>query len=213
MSFATPAVLRAEPLILVEEITHRVLNEYTEAIASIALASAGIADAEARAVLTSAARRLHEHAQAHRALQAPATSDFADLGDYLGGVCAALTCAQLRERGVRLTLILSEVRLAAGRCWRVGLIVAELINNAVRHGLRGGGGDIVVEVRIRDDEVHCRVSDDGGPTQDIAAGRGRRVAQGLAAELGGQVTWAFADSGATALLSFPVQSHPASPGL
>ena len=63
-----PAPLRLEPLILVQEISHRVVNEYTQAIAGIRLAAAGVASPEGRLALVAAATQLHVYAEAHRAL-------------------------------------------------------------------------------------------------------------------------------------------------
>ena len=60
---------RAPPLFLVEEITHRVLNEYTEAIASLTLAAAAAPDIRSQGALTSAAPRLRTQAEAHRAFR------------------------------------------------------------------------------------------------------------------------------------------------
>jgi NAD(P)H-dependent FMN reductase len=67
----SPASAPIEPLILVEEISHRVVNEYSQAIAIIRLAAAEVVSREAREALGSAATRLIHFAEAHRALQAP----------------------------------------------------------------------------------------------------------------------------------------------
>jgi two-component sensor histidine kinase len=198
-----PGVL-AEPLLMVEEISHRVANEYAGAIAAINLEKTRIADADARAVLRRTTDKLQAFAEAHRALQAPAAAGDMCLGDYLDRVCSALSEAWLRERGVKLILVEDAVMLANRRCWRVALIIAELVSNSVRHGLNGSGGMIVVEVRHAGNEVFCRVADNGGCTTDPAPSRGRRVVERLAGELRGEVSWRFGPNGVTASLVFPV---------
>ena len=200
----SPVSLRAEPLLLVEEITHRVINEYAQAIAGIRLAARKAASNEAQAALAAAASRLLSFAEAHRALQAPVLGGNVDLADTLHRLCATMSAARLQERGIRLTLSDVPVSLAAGRCWRVALIVSELITNSMRHGLRGGPGNIRVEVEVRDQTVICRVIDDGCGKAAVKPGRGFDVVMGLASEIGGGVGWCFAPDGARVELEFPV---------
>ncbi len=59
-----------EPLAIVAEITHRVLNEYTHAIAVVNRAAAHASDPGSRTSLRDAADRLRSYAEAHRTLPA-----------------------------------------------------------------------------------------------------------------------------------------------
>ena len=193
------------PLLLVGEISHRVLNEYTHAITTLAMAQAGTTDAAAKSALAAAEGRLRAYANVHRALRPPPPADRrCDLGRYLEGVCAALACASLRDRGVRLTLIPSEAMLEADRCWRVALIIAELVNNSTRHAFRAGGGMVLVEVEAQGPWIQCRVSDDGRPGScDRPQGQGRRIVESLTQALAGQITWRFEPTGTEVVLRIP----------
>jgi two-component sensor histidine kinase len=202
----SPRTEHPTALVLVSEISHRVVNEYTYAIASIRLAAAGLASPEARQVLAEATATLRNFADAHRALQLPCAAGAIDLGDYLTRLCAATMAAGLTERGVRLQLSCDTVHLSSERCWRVALILSELITNSVRHGLRGGPGQVTVEIEDDGATVSCRVIDDGIAQPTIQPARGVSVVSGLAADLDGQVVWRFGASGTTATLSFP--KHP-----
>jgi len=208
-SDAAPAL---QPLHLIEEITHRVVNEYTEAICSLALAAAASPTVQAQMTLTSAALRLRAQVEAHRALQAPFSDGPLDLAEYVTRLCERLTKAPLTENGVRLAVSTEQIWLDADRSWRVGLIVAELIRNAVRHGLGGKPGSIWVELAEATDRISCSVCNDGGGALTERVGRGRQLVQALAGELGGEVTWTFAPSGCLARLDFPT-NRPASVGL
>lgn len=199
---AEPAFPPLQPLFLVEEITHRVLNEYAEAISALALAARAAPDARTEVTLRAAASRLRAQAEAHRALQSPAGAGLMDLGDYLARLCATLSEAQLAANGVRLTVSADEVWLDADRCWRVGLIVAELIRNAARHGLSGGPGNIRVETTETLGQISCQVRDEGSGAPLASGGRGRRLVQALAGDLGGSVDWNFTPSGCRARLEF-----------
>jgi two-component sensor histidine kinase len=130
------------PLHLIDEISHRVVNEYTEAICALGQAASAARDAQL--ALTSAANRLRAQVEAHRALQAPTVDGPMDLADYVGQLCACLAKAPLAQNGLRLRVTADEVWLDASRCWRVGLVVAELVRNAARHGLADGAGAIWV---------------------------------------------------------------------
>lgn len=190
------------PMILVQEISHRVVNEYTHAIACIRLAAARLVSAEAQEILTEAATTLRNFADAHRALQLPSAGDI-DLGEYLARLCAATTAAGLSERGIRLRLSCDTIQMSSERSWRVALIVSELVTNSIRHSLNGGPGQVVIDLEDDGELVACQVSDDGVVTPTIKPARGLSVVNGLAADLGGEVRWRFGASGTTAILTFP----------
>jgi two-component sensor histidine kinase len=195
-----------ESLVLVEELTHRVINEFTHAILSIDEVAARVSDREAKEALSDAIGILRAYSAAHRALQAPRTPGQMDLCDYLSRVCAGLSAAHLLERGVRVTLRHADVRLAAPRCWRMGLIIAELVNNSVRHSFGGGAGEIVIELVVDGDALLCRVEDNGRADIKAQPARGRFLVEALAADLGGEAAWRFSARGTTVLLTVPTDS-------
>jgi two-component sensor histidine kinase len=192
----------------VEELTHRVLTEYTDAIASLSIAAAGAPDECSGRAIRETMEKLWSYARAHRALQAPLVDEACQLGDYLSGLCAQLSEASLADRGVRLSVSTEEVRMDSVRCWRVGLIVAELIRNAARHAFGGGAGEIGVALGVTGGTVVCTVSDNGSSRQHMTVGRGRRLVEALAAELGGAVEWIFAASGCRVRLKLPSSIEP-----
>jgi two-component sensor histidine kinase len=194
-----------QPLHLIDEISHRVVNEYTEAICALGLAASASRNMDVQLALTSAANRLRAQVEAHRALQAPVADGPMDLADYVGQLCACLTKAPLAECGVRLTVIADEIWLDADRCWRVGLIVAELVRNAARHGFSGGPGAIWVEITEASGRINCLVCDDGCGAPTTRTGRGRRLVEALARELCGSADWCFAPGGCCVRLDFPNQ--------
>jgi two-component sensor histidine kinase len=196
--------IQLQPLVLVQEITHRVLNEYSEAISSLALAAARAPDATSELALTSAALRLRARAEAHRALQSPSVKGRIDLAGYLDDLCERLNRALLADACTRLTVCADEIWLDADYCWRVGLIVAELVRNATRHGTCDGPGAINVETRQARGRIVCQVCNDADGGSAIGRGRGRGLVEAFAAELGGSVVWTFAPGGCCVRLEFPL---------
>jgi two-component sensor histidine kinase len=204
---ATASTNALQPLYLVEEITHRVANEYADAIAALFLAATSMDDPGAQTALAAVATRLGARAEAHRALRAPATEGLMELGSYVGQVCASLSNAGLAERGVSLLVEADDLWLDAERCWRVALIVAELINNSARHGFSGGPGAIRIGIIERAERIVCWVRDNGCGSVDRQPSRGHRVVEGLATELGGSVDWSFTQVGCNVRLEFPVSKR------
>ncbi|WP_293675828.1 sensor histidine kinase [uncultured Phenylobacterium sp.] len=191
------------PLYLVEEISHRVANEYAEAIAGLSLAAAGSGRTEVRQALRRAADRLHAHAETHRALLPP-IDGHVNLADYVGRLCAAFSKSTLADRGVSLAVETDDIWLASDRAWRLGLAVSELVRNAARHGLAGRSGAIVVRLSLAGSDVVCTVSDDGVVLAGARPGRGVGLVRALALELGGVCDWWFTPRGAFARLCAPL---------
>jgi two-component sensor histidine kinase len=193
--------------VLVEEFAHRVLNEYAQAIAGLNLAARRTDNETARRHLTDAADRLYAHAHAHRALAMPAADAHCDFADYIARVCSAIANARLPNGGLRLNLDLRNAVLSSDRCWRLALIVAELIHNAARHGCRDS--EVLVELSADDSHLFCRVSNGGACAPVSNLGRGRRVVLALAEELGGQADWLFTPTGAWAWVVVPLDAASA----
>jgi two-component sensor histidine kinase len=195
------------PLHLVEEINHRVVNEYSEAIASLSLAASRAANETTKQALASAAERLRDHAESHRALLPPPTQAGTNLADYIGRICNAFAQSTLAEREVLLVLDATDVVLPADRCWRIGLVIAELIRNAARHGLKGRSGRISVHLAVDAGQLICLVRDTGRPTVAAIPGRGQRLVLSLVDDLGGCVEWTFAPDGARTLVRLPLHDN------
>ena len=134
------SALSCQPLALhlVEEISHRVVNEYAEAIAILALA-ASRGSTTAQSALTQAAERLRAHADSHRALLAPrprgqsisVNTSLSSVAVYLarplrkGHPIKPLDGGNMDRRRSRLAGLLDCLRACPAR---------------VRHGLKAGRG-------------------------------------------------------------------------
>ena len=182
----TVPVSGGEPLLYVVELLHRVSNEYASAISlASVMASRARPAPKQRSALKTVIEHLVQLASAHRVLLPPVVDGTADLGDYVTRLCRAKVAAELERRGTTLRLaVVSSVALDHARCWRVGLIVSELITNAARHGLPSGRGEIFVSVAANA-QVVCRVSDNGPATAAFRPGLGTRLVDALPAELDG----------------------------
>jgi DNA-binding winged helix-turn-helix (wHTH) protein len=93
------------------------------------------------------------------------------------------------------------------RCWRLGMIISELVTNAARHAFGDGGGKIQVELSRCGPFVNCRVADDGRAPEQIRPGRGFAIVESLIASLDGTINQHFGPGGSVSEMNFPVCSR------
>ena len=95
----------------------------------------------------------------HHALQMPEHSSRIDAALYLRQLCRAICGSKLDAKGIKLLLVERPFQMDSERCWRLGLIVSELITNSTRHAFRDNGG--LIRVELLPSSVDHRMSCDG----------------------------------------------------
>jgi two-component sensor histidine kinase len=195
--------------VLLREITHRVNNEFASAIQVVSFAAAKSPDRNVKAALAGVMEQLHNYARVHHALQMPASNDCIDASAYLRDLCRSISCSKLENRNIELVLGESQFRMSSERCWLLGMIVAELITNAVRHAFGQQGGTIRIECRASGAFVECRVSDNGSAsTAHVRPGSGLRIIQALAQKLDAEFQFNFEENGSESVLVLPIEQDP-----
>jgi two-component sensor histidine kinase len=194
-----------EASLLLREFSHRINNEFASAIGVISIAKARSANDEAKAALAAVLAQLQNYARVHHALQIPEQTMCIDGAEYLRQLCQAISRSRLESKGIELQLVERTIRMNSERCWRLGLIISELITNAERHAFRNGGGLIRVELMPSLSFVECRVTDSGTSEANTRPGHGRRIVEALAKSLGGTIEQRFGSHGATTVLIFPAE--------
>jgi two-component sensor histidine kinase len=197
-----------EEKLLLREMAHRVHNEFASAMAIVSLTAARSANDDVKAVLAAVRDRLYRYAQVHRALEVPADDGVVEASGHLHQLCEAIRCSKLDHQGIELVFAGSPVFLPAQQCWRLSMIVSELITNAARHAFRGGPGTIRVELRPSARVVECRVTDSGSGSSNVRPGQGLGIIAALTEGLGGSIAQSFGANGSRSVLTFP-----ASPGV
>jgi two-component sensor histidine kinase len=189
----------------VAELTHRISNEFSSAIALARMTAAQSVNIETRAALNKVGDYLDALAGTYHALRLPLTEQPIDLTAHLTRLCTAMASAMQRTREIGLTLSIPEPVYVNGFvCWRAGLILAELITNASRHAFGSKGGNIVVYATIEAGLIVCEVSDDGGGVARRAdPGVGTLIVDTLAAGIGGSIERRYGAGGTIVTLSFP----------
>jgi two-component sensor histidine kinase len=197
---------QSEADLLLREFSHRINNEFASAIGVISRAASRCESKTTKAVLEEVQDQLYNHAQVHHALQMPEYSTLTEACAYLQQLCRVISRSKLEPNGIKLIFGSDSFWMEAERCWRLGLIVSELVTNAARHAFRGPNGIIRVEIQPSSSSVHCRVTDNGYGNAEGRPGRGLKIVQALASSLGGTIDHHFTSEGTVVSLVFPVGS-------
>ena len=192
-----------EGALLMQELSHRTKNELASAINVISLAAARSGSSDVKAVLNNVNERLHSYADVHRTLQIPEHQTYIDAAQYLRQLCLSLSRSKLESNNVRLVLAVRPLSMPSDRCWRLGLIVYELVTNSARHAFNGKEGEVWVELWPAGRFVECRVSDNGTSRGGIQHGRGLTIVQQLVRCLNGRLEQNFGPQGSSSILVFP----------
>jgi two-component sensor histidine kinase len=189
--------------VLLRELNHRIKNELTSAIYAVSAKAVQSESAAAKAALLDVVDFLHHWADVHRALYLPDQERLTDAAKYLQQLCFSVTKYQLDHLAIRVSFSADDLRLEGERCWKLGLIVSELLTNVARHAqFDARDPELRVELMLAGDVVKCRVSDNGSAPEPVRRGRGLSIVGELATSLGGRVHTICAVEGCSFLLTF-----------
>ena len=190
---------------LVREQHHRINNEFTSAINLVAIAAVRTDNRDVKAALCDVVELLHGQADVHHVLTVPDRDVLVDAAEYLRRLGLAVSRSKLDRMNIHLLLSTETLPLEAERCWLAGLIVHELVTNAVRHAcFEGREGEIKVKLMRLGSWVNCRVTDNGSGLGRIKVGRGLRIVADLAKSLGGRIRHTSGTSRTSFTLDFPL---------
>ena len=192
-------------LLLLRELNHRVNNELTSAISTVSAKAVESDDVAVKAALLDVVDLLHGYADVHKALRTPDPGHLTDAARYLQHLCFSITKYRLNRLSIRLLFSADDLRLEGERCWKLGLIVSELLTNVARHALFDDRHpEAKVKLLLAGNVVRCAVSDNGSASDLIVRGRGLTIVGELASSLGGRVHASCAAEGSSFLLTFPL---------
>ena len=191
--------------LLLRELNHRVNNELTSTICTISAKAVESDDVAVKAALLDVVDLLHGYADVHKALRMPDPGHLTDAARYLQHLCFSITKYRLDRRSIRLLCLADDLRLEGERCWKLGLIVSELLTNVARHArFDDRHPEAKVKLLVAGNVVRCAVSDNGSASDLVVRGRGLTIVGELASSLGGRVHASCAAEGSAFLLTFPL---------
>jgi two-component sensor histidine kinase len=193
--------------LLLRELSHRVKNEFASAIGHVSLIASRSTNEDVKLALAGVADLLHRYAGVHRALQMPTYSTAIDASGYIRALCQSIQSARLDHKNVDLLLVAIPLRLRSEQCWKLGMIIAELIMNSMRHAFDDGGGTIQIQMSASGPFAHCCIMDNGVSRGPLQPGQGLTIVDALARDLNGMIDHQFGVGGATSILSFPINGE------
>ncbi len=143
------------------EIQHRVRNNLQMIAALIRYEARTARDKDAKSPFNEIAGRIEALQLLYKSLGEENRGQEVDLGAYLSQIASAVMRAHARE-GVRLDLKVDACPVSVNIAMPTGLVVNELLTNALKHAFEGREGG-VISVRCLADDSGCRVeiADDG----------------------------------------------------
>jgi len=192
--------LLKEKAVLLQELQHRVANSL-QIIASVLMQSAHkVRSEEARSHLHDAHQRVMSVASLQHQLAASATGDV-ELRPYFTALCESIGASMIRDhKQLSLEVDIDDSVTNADVSVSLGLIVTELVINALKHAFPGDrNGKIKVGYHSSGPNWTLQVSDNGvGMAKGSALakpGLGTSIVQALSAQLHGIIKVADANPG------------------
>jgi two-component sensor histidine kinase len=175
----------------IREIHHRVKNNLQTVAALLRLQARRLGESQARAALDEAVRRVGSIAIVHETLSLSLDESvaFDEIADRVLAMVTEVSAAE----SVRPTRTGSFGVLPAGVATPLAMILTELLQNALEHGLRGCPGMLTIASDRRAGRLRVEVVDDGrglpaGFDGETSGNLGLQIVRTLAvAELGGNI--------------------------
>jgi two-component sensor histidine kinase/CheY-like chemotaxis protein len=200
------AALAAEREMLLREVNHRVGNSLQIIASLLHLQANSAAEEDVKVALTNAMGRVAAVAQVHRRLYTSHDLKSVLLNQYLDALLEDLRRSAEGNRMSRLTLKAEPIEIDPDRAVAIGIIVNELVMNAVKYAYPDGAGPIHVELSGRGRELELCIADNGvglnARTDPRSTGMGQRIVTAMAAKLAASVERDPAHSGTRIVLRF-----------
>jgi two-component sensor histidine kinase len=125
--------------------------------------------------------------------------------EYLEELCCNLGDALRDVRPIAIRVTSDKVVLSSRQATSIGLIVNELVTNALKYAFPGEqAGTINVTLRRGNDKITILVEDNGvGPSEGVQAGLGLRLVRLLVEQSGGGLSQEFTTPGYRVVITLP----------
>lgn len=204
-----------EKAILLQEVQHRVANSL-QIIASLLMQSARmVQSAEAKGHLQNAHHRVMSIAAVQRHLSVARVGDVS-LRPYLTQLCESLGASMIQDPA-RLSIVttIDDSCVGATQSVSLGLIVTELVINALKHAFPDGrAGAIRIDYRSSGSQWLLTVSDDGigiPVGEKPKPGLGTGIVEALAGQLEAKVSLTDANPGTSVAVAHVSEGVPINP--
>ena len=197
------AAERAKDL-LFRELSHRTQNNLAIAASILSLQGRAQASPEARAALDTAQKRLLVMAELQRHLQS-VTDGHINIPEFLEELCGYVRKSIVGIKALDIRVESEPLFLPSDRAVPLGLIVNELVTNALKHAfVDKNSGVVTVSInRVGSEQINLDVADNGpGCSPEAVEGLGSRLVRLLVTQMHGTVAWENAQPGCRVRIVF-----------
>jgi two-component sensor histidine kinase len=200
--------LVGEKELLLREVHHRVKNNLQIISSLLSLQASQSRDPRIVAMLRESQGRVRAIATIHEKLQQSGSVARVDLAEYIRGVASQLFSSYGGAGRILLLMDIEPLELALDTAIPCGLIVNELVSNALKHAFEDGRhGEIRIEMgRMEDGRLRLLVADNGIGLPEPGLVRegslGLELVKALAEQLGGTLEVTRDAPGATFTIRF-----------
>ena len=197
--------------LLTREMSHRVKNSLASVVGLLRVQARSAESQDVKNALHDASLRVSTIAEVHDHLWRSSHIGYVELADFMTELCKKL---QGNTEGHILHCYADPMLVAADHAIPLGLLVNELVTNAVKYAYPEGSGDIEVSAREIDGHLHIEVSDhgvglpEGFDIDQPRASLGFKVVTGMVRQLQGDLTLSQDRPGTRFLLDLPILSSP-----
>ena len=179
-----------EKEVLLREIHHRVKNNLQVISSLLGMQAKNTEGRSIGELIRESQQRVRSIAVFHDKLYSLKNLGQIDIGDYLRDLADGVIRAHGAEGRVRVSVAVDDTSFGVDRAIPCGLIVNELVTNALKHAFPKHTGAIAVSLRASGHQVTLSVVDDGvglpeGLDPETSRGAGMQIVTTLAQQLGG----------------------------
>ena len=205
MTASSPTPPALQEGVLLRELHHRITHGVASAIELVSAAAIRVEGAEAKRALSDVVDLLQGFADVHCALTMPGGETLIHAATYIRKLGCGLRRALLDRMDIQLAFATQSLALEPERCWRLGLIVHELVTNAARHAcFDARAGQIKIKLTRIGALANCVILDNGSRAARGTSDRELRIVKQLARALGGRIERGFGTEFTSIVLSFPL---------
>lgn len=189
---------------LLQDTNHRIGNSLATVSSLLALQQARSTSPEVKEALEAAQARVQAIASAHRRLRLGHDLETADASEFLAAVVEDLRSSLPADSRVEFVTAFEPIVIKARDATTIGIVLGELVTNAMKHAFDGARpGHIWVRLmRNGEDNVVLGVEDDGRGIEAAGGsepGLGSMIIRQLAAQFGGEPSYAARPGGGTSV--------------
>jgi chemotaxis protein methyltransferase CheR len=202
------AIAHQRIAMLMQELTHRVKNSLQFIAAMVLIEARSHKSGDGKAALERVSHRIDALGQLYSKLSKSDRVEAVDAATYLDELCRDLVASVQGGTSVVLKTDIENELLSTDQAIPMGLIVNELVTNAVKYAFPNETkGTVRVTLKRVPGELRLTVADDGKGVDPRRAdsGLGGRLVEGFAEQLGGQVERESSGQGTTVRLIFPAR--------